>query len=198
MSALARPAAGIASPALALAAALLASAPTLAAGGDWRADVASSRLEFSVTLEGAPITAVFRQFDAKLSLDPARPAANRLAVAVVAASVDTGSADVDRAVGAQEWFDFARFPSARFEAADVRPLDANRYVAHGDLTLKGTRRPVDVVFTWQPVDDGARVRGELVVDRREFAIGTGEWSATRVVGAAVKIRFDLRLRPGPG
>jgi len=38
------------------------------------------------------------------------------------------------------------------------------------------------------------MEGELVVKRSAFGIGAGEWAATNVIGADVKIRFDLRLR----
>jgi polyisoprenoid-binding protein YceI len=37
------------------------------------------------------------------------------------------------------------------------------------------------------------MEGEFVVKRGAFGIGTGEWAATRVIGADVKIRFNVRL-----
>jgi polyisoprenoid-binding protein YceI len=109
-------------------------------------------------------------------------------------SADMNSADVNRAIAGVEWFDFARFPRAEFAATDIRRIDTGRYSAQGMLSLKGVRQPVDVPFSWAETGDTARMEGEFVVRRAAFGIGTGEWAATRVIGADVKIRFHVRLR----
>ena len=56
------------------------------------------------------------------------------------------------------------------------------------------QQPVDVPFAWTETGDAARMEGEFIVKRGAFGIGTGEWAATNVMGADVKIKFSVRLR----
>jgi len=179
---------------LLLVAGLLVAATCPAHAADWTMDVATSRLEFAATFEGAVAPGMFRQFDARIRFDADRPAEGRLDVTIVVKSADMNSADIDKAIGGAEWFDFARFPQAAFTATDVRMVDGNRYLARGTLSLKGVQSPVEVPFTWTATGDTARMDGEFVVKRGTFGIGTGEWVATRVIGADVKVKFTVRLR----
>jgi polyisoprenoid-binding protein YceI len=161
---------------------------------EWRMEAADSRLEFAATFESAPVPGVFKEFDTRMRFDADKPAEGRLEVTIVVKSADMNSDDVNKAIAGPEWFDFARYPRAEFVATDIRRTDAGRYVARGVLTLKGVAQPVEVPFSWVEAGNGARLDGELVAKRGAFGIGTGEWAATRVIGADVKIRFTVRLR----
>lgn len=175
--------------------ALLAACALADAGAaDWKTDPAGSRLEFAATFEKAPAPGVFREFDARLRFDPEKPAGGALDVAIKVASADMSSADVNAAIRGPEWFDFARFPLAEFHASEIRRVEGNRYVARGTLLLKGVRQPLEVPFTWTASADGATMEGGFAVKRAAFGIGTGEWSATDVIGADVKVKFRVRLR----
>jgi polyisoprenoid-binding protein YceI len=179
---------------LRLCALLLAGALVPARAADWTMDAPASRLEFAATFEKAPAPGVFKEFDARLHFEPAKPAGGTLDVAIKVASADMSSADVNKAIRGPEWFDFAKFPQAEFHAGDIRRVEAGRYVARGTLLLKGVRQPVEVPFTWASAPDGAIMEGEFTVKRAIFGIGTGEWAATDVIGADVKVKFRVRLR----
>ena len=56
-----------------------------------------------------------------MRFDADQPAQGRLDVTIVVTSADMNSADVNKAIGGAEWFDFARFPQAEFHATDIRP-----------------------------------------------------------------------------
>lgn len=173
---------------------LLVAAACPAHAADWTMDAAASRLEFTATFEGAVAPGVFREFDARMRFDADRPAEGRLDVTIAVKSADMNSADIDKAIGGAEWFHFARFPQAEFVATDIRTTGAGRYLARGTLSLKGVQSPVEVPFTWTATGGTARMDGEFVVKRGAFGIGTGEWVATRVIGADVKVKFTVRLR----
>jgi len=175
------------------AAVLLASAAGASCAAGWKADPAASRLEFVATFEGAPVPGAFKSFDARLDLEPERTSGGRLDVTIRTASAATGIPDVDREIASPVWFDYAAFPQAAFRSSDVTRVAAGRYVARGTLTLKGVSRPVDVPFTYAGTATGARIEGELALERGAFRIGTGEWAATGVIGADVKVRFRVAL-----
>ncbi len=176
----------------ALLALALATAPS-AGAADWSMDAASSRLAFVATFEGNAAPGEFRQFDVRVRFDADKPGNGRLDVTIVVKSADMNSMEVNDAIGGAEWFDFARFPQATFHASDIHRVEAGRYLATGPLTLKGVQKTVEVPFTWTEEGTSARMTGELTLVRGDFGIGTGQWASTRVIGAEVKISFDVRL-----
>lgn len=177
-----------------LAAVVFFSAAAGAGATDWTMDAATSRLEFAATFEGNPAPGVFKEFDTRMHFDADKPAEGRLDVAIVVPTADMNSADVNKAIGGPDWFDFARFPRAEFHSTDIRSTGANRYLARGLLNLKGVQQPVEVPFSWTAAGGTARMDGELIVKRNAFGIGAGQWASTKVIGPDVVIKFNVRLR----
>lgn len=161
---------------------------------EWKMDVPASRLEFAATFETTPAPGVFKQFDVQLKLDLEKAGGGRLDVVIKVASADMTNADINKAIAGPEWFDFAKFPQAEFHATDIRRSQANNYVAHGTLALKGVQQPVEVPFSWSESADDATMDGKITVKRGPFGIGTGEWVATNVIGPDVTVTFHVRLR----
>ena len=172
----------------------LTGAPAAAQAADWSMEPSGSRLEFVASFEKNAAPGVFKDFDARMQFDPDKPAGGRLDVTIKITSADMSSLDINKAIRGSEWFDFARFPQAEFHATEIGRTAANRFLARGMLSLKGTQQPVEVPFAWTGTADAATIAGEISVNRRLFGIGTGEWAATNVVGAEVKVRFSVRLR----
>jgi polyisoprenoid-binding protein YceI len=175
---------------------VLASVARQGAAADWTMDRSGSRLEFVATFERTAAPGVFREFDARVRFDPDNLGESRIDVTIAVTSADMSSSDVNKAIRGPEWFDFPRFPQAEFHAMDVRRTEANRYLARGTLSLKGVRQPIEVPFLWTDNADAATMEGEVTVKRVAFGIGAGEWAATNVIGADVKVNFRVRLRKG--
>ncbi len=173
---------------------LLAFAPRPAPGADWKMDPVGSKLEFIATFEKTAAPGEFKEFDARLRFDPDKPAGSRLDVTIKVTSADMNIADVNKEIRGKDWFDYAAFPQAEFRSTDLRRTEGNRYVAHGTLLLKGVKQPVEVPFTWTSSADGATMEGELQLSRGAFGIGAGEWAASDVIGADVKVKFKVKLR----
>jgi polyisoprenoid-binding protein YceI len=177
-----------------LATTLLVAAAASAEAADWKMDAATSHLEFAAAFERTVALGVFREFDARMHFDVLKPAEARLDVAIIMKSANMNSADMNKAIGGAEWFDLARFPQADFHAAEISRTDAGRYLARGTLRVKGVQQPVEVPFSRSEGSDAARLEGEFIVKRSVFGIGTGEWAATNVIGADVKVKFSVRMR----
>ncbi|WP_177142780.1 YceI family protein [Variovorax sp. YR216] len=166
----------------------------VACAADWKLEPAGSRLEFAATFEKTPAPGVFREFDVKLGLDPAKEDAGRLDVTINIASADMASADINKVIAGAEWFDFARFRQAEFHATEIRRVQPNAFVARGTLMLKGVQQAVEVPFSWSESGSTATMEGKFVVKRSAFGIGTGEWTETDTIGADVTVTFKVRLR----
>lgn len=173
---------------------LLAGALHSALAADWKMDPGGSKLEFIATFEKTAVPGVFREFDARLRFDPDKPAGSSLDVTVKVTSADMDIADVNKEIRGKDWFDYAGFPQAEFRSTDLRRTEGNRYLARGTLRLKGVKQPVEVPFTWTGSGGGATMEGELTLKRGVFGIGAGEWAASNVIGAEVKVKFKVNLR----
>jgi len=159
-------------------------------------DRAASRLEFIASFEKTAAPGVFAAFDTRVRFDADKLSESRIDVTIAVTSANMMSADVNKAIRGAEWFDFQRFPQAEFHATDIRRTEANRYVARGTLSLKGVSQPVEVPFRWTESANGATMDGEVTVKRTQFGIGIGEWAATNVIGADVRVKFNVGLRKG--
>lgn len=164
-----------------------------ASAADWILVPAASQLQFVATYQNQQVSGVFRRFDVHLALDPGMPSVNRLDVSVVLESADMNSADINRTIVQPEWFHAARFPSAKFESTEIIADGENHYLAKGTLSLKGAQRKVVVPFSWRESGQSATMTGELVLNRADFGIGTGEWAAANPIGLNVIVRFSVKL-----
>ena len=98
-----------------------------------------------------------------------------VSVSIDAASVDTHLAVRDNQVRSADFLDAEHFPTITFESTAVRD-EAGRYFVDGDLTIRGTTRPVTLDLTvngFSPDTFGAvRVSfsATTTIDRNDFGV----------------------------
>ncbi len=112
-------------------------APGAAGAGQWCMAGQSSWLGFTAAWEGQSFQGKFGRFEAAIRFDPSDLASAEFLVDIPVASASTGNAERDQGMAEAEWFDYAGFPSARFQATAFRALGDDRYLASGQLRLKG-------------------------------------------------------------
>jgi len=163
---------------------------------EWHMSVDNSRLEFFITYSGLETPGYFRQFATELQFDPVTPADGQLVVTVVILSADMDSADINAEIVGPEWFDVAQYADAQFVSDSIVKIGDRRFIATGRLQLKGIEQLVEVPFTWSQADGQAQLRGELILQRGIFGIGSGEWATSDIIGQNVRVRFDIALYAG--
>jgi polyisoprenoid-binding protein YceI len=178
---------------------LLTSPTALLHAAQWQMDASASRLEFFITYTGQEAAGSFQRFTTQLDFDAADPSQGQLVVTVDVTSADMDSAEINEAMAAAEWFDYADFPEARFSSIRLIVGDNDHYHAIGALQLKGIEKDIDVPFSWRETegnpDRSAVLSGELKLDRGDFGIGSGEWASGDMIGLAVTLRFEVHLHP---
>jgi len=173
--------------------------PAWTHAAQWEVEPQHSTLAFTASWEGEPFEGVFRRFDAKIDFDPKTPERGRFLVSLDVTSADLGSEDLYEGMGEQDWFDFPHFPRATFTTSAIRALGEDRYLAEGQLSLKGIAQPVKLRFSWTGQGARGSMHGDADLLRTDFGIGTGEWAQSDEIGRRVRVRVDLRLRRlGPG
>lgn len=174
--------------------ALFAFASASEAAATYVLDGAQSSLKFTFTQAGAKNAGKFKDFAARLMLPESASSAASLDVSVSIASLDTQDSERDEVLRGDEFFAVKRFPTARFVAAQLNGVGADRFEAIGRLTIRDVTRNVRIPFTFRRMSDGsARMDGEFAIKRLEFGVGQGDWRVTDLVANEVTLTFSLWL-----
>ncbi len=160
----------------------------------WAVDPAASGLGFQATVEGEAVNGQFKSWQAQITFDPDAPKSCQIVVTIDMASVDTRNSTRDAMLPGNDWFHIKAHPQAAFVAKRCEKTGAGRYVAKGALSLRGVTRPVDLPFQLEIDGDLAHMSGQVVLDRREFGVGQGEWQSTDTVAASVRITPTVTAR----
>jgi len=153
---------------------------TFAPAGTWAADPVHSNVSFEVEYAGvSTFRGSFRDFDAQLE-------GSTLAGSARVASVDVKDEQLNGHLQSPDFFDAERHPEIAFRAEGLALADDGSVTGHGDLTIKGVIRPVELrgrLASAPSVDPFGRERLGLVletaVDRNEFGVS---WNAPNQSG----------------
>jgi polyisoprenoid-binding protein YceI len=168
--------------------AMLAAAGALA--GEWQMQ-GDGQLLFEATWEGAAVPGRFHDFEVRLDTVDGDIAGATLTVTVKLDSADMDDPDINEAIAGAEWFAVSEHPVATYTSESIEAGADGGYVAEGYLDLKGVRLPVSVPFQWSESDGRAQMRGELVIDRTRFDVGSGEWATAEPIGMDVRVSFNV-------
>ena len=172
--------------------ALLAAAPVAAA--KWAVVPGDSRIVFTATWLGKPVTGAFGRWTGAIDFDPAAPATAAVAVTVDLASAKTGDPTVDDALPGDDWFGIKAGPQARFATSKVVAAGPGKYVATGTLTLHGRTVPVTLPFDLVVAGDTATMSGRAMLDRRAWKLGIESDARAEYVAFAVPVTIRVVAR----
>ena len=167
----------------------------LADARSYAVDKANSRIGFRGSVEGAPFQGSFSRWDAQIDWDAKNLKTSRAVVTIDMASARTGDAGRDEAIPSSDWFAIKQFPRATFVTRSITAAGPGRYQAAGDLTIRGVKKAVVLPFTLTETGGVARMRGSLVIDRRAFGVGQGQFRTDGFVGANVTVEVNVTARP---
>ncbi len=177
---------------------LFGAAPTDAAippqAAAWAVDYPRSQLRFSAVMNGAPFAGSFARWTAQISFDPARLAQSRVVARIETASARTGDASRDEALPTGDWFAARQFPAATFTSSRIRAAGPGRFIADGQLVIRGAARPLSLPFGLTITGSAATMRGSVTLDRRAFGVGRGQFAGTETVGAGVRVDILINAR----
>lgn len=115
---------------------------------NWNLDTAHSEVGFSVKhMMISKAKGTFDNFDAKIVADAEDLTDAEIELNIDVESINTRNKDRDDHLRSADFFDAENYPKITFVATDIKK-SGNNYEVTGDLTLKGTTKPVtlDVVF----------------------------------------------------
>lgn len=160
---------------------------------DWEVDASHSQLGFTATQQRSAFEGRFTRFTPHIRFDPQALEASRFEVEIDLGSVDTRNRERDQALADPAWFDSARFPLAHYRAEHFEVLGGDRFLALGELSIRGQTQPVRLEFVWTQTGDQARLEGRAELDRLDFGLGAGEWADDAMIGHRVEVHTRLSL-----
>ena len=141
-------------------------------------DTTHSEISFAVRhMMFAKVRGHFKAWKAELAFDAEAPSRSKVTVDVDVTSIDTREAKRDAHLRSADFFDAEQFPTMRFESTSVEATGEGTYRLSGDLTIRGTTRPVtlDVEQTGSGKDPWGNDRLGFTV---KGSISRSEWGLT--------------------
>jgi len=159
--------------------------------------VQDGALDITATQFGSPVEGRFDTWTAAIEFDPDAPGPEMGTVTVQIAIPSVTLGSVTSEALKPEFFDAEAHPTATFDAAILRAEGDGAFVAEGSLTLKGTTVPLSLPFTLAIDGDTAQMSGEIVIDRRDWGIGTTSYENEDTVAHDVTVTVALTATRAP-
>ena len=173
--------------------------------GTWTIDPAHTLVEFSgkhmmfTTVKGR-----FRDVQGTIALDEADHGRSSVEVEIQTGSVDSGVEQRDGHLKSPDFLDGENNPTIAFKSTRVLPIGSDRARVFGDLTIRGTTRPIELDVAYEGLGKnpwGKEVVGfsaRTEINRKDYgltwnvALETGGF----LVGDQVKIQLEVQAVRG--
>ena len=164
----------------------------------WVSDPTHSEIQFKVKhLMITTVTGYFQKFNIEAETeDDQFKSAKSVVFTADVDSISTNNEQRDTHLKSGDFFDAEKHSEVRFEASKYENVGGNNYKLHGDLTIKGTTKPVtvDVEFGGIVVDPYGQTKAGFTVtgkiSRKEFGL---TWNAVTEAGSVV-VSDEIKLQ----
>ncbi len=116
--------------------------------GSWQLDPYHTQVEFSAKHLGMmTVRGYIDEVSTKAEIDPDHPETATVEATLSTASIRTNNGIRDNDIRSSNFLEVDKYPTMTFKSTSVEPSGPDHYKLTGDLTIKGTTRPVtlDVV-----------------------------------------------------
>jgi polyisoprenoid-binding protein YceI len=116
--------------------------------GTWKFDPFHTQVEFSAKHLGMmTVRGLFNEVTASGEIYPDAPAQSKVEATINTASIRTHNEVRDNDLRSSNFLEIEKYPTMTFKSTKVEHTGGDRYKVTGDLTIKGTTKPVtlDVV-----------------------------------------------------
>jgi len=163
---------------------------------NWDILPSHSKIEFFAKQGDTEISGSFQKFSGLISFNPKDLVSSKIVVDIDVISLDTSLQNATELLSQKEWFNFAKYPKAKFTSQKIAALPENKYRCSGLLKIKGKEVPVTFDFAFEEYEkDEARALGTLTIKRTDFDIGAADEKAAEGVKDDVLIKFSVTAIP---
>ncbi len=157
--------------------------------GDYVLDAAHTRIGFVARHTMATkVPGHFEAFEARAHLDGDDPSKSTAELTVQAASIQTHNRRRDQALR-DKFLDAANHPTITFTSTRVDQVDETTFTLTGNLTIRGTTKPITIELTLTAADDRLTFIGTVPINRRDW---DANWSAAGFL-VSNQVRLELEV-----
>ena len=173
--------------------------------GPWTVDPAHSTVGAVAQHLGiSSVRGRFTDFAATVEIAPDDIAKSRVEAVIRAASIDTGNGMRDDHLRSPDFLDVARYPEITYSSTGLTPAGSDRWTVHGELTLHGVVRPVDLDLAYLGTGadpwGGTRAafRATTELHREDFAMNYNQvvQAGIAAIGTTLKVELDVQAVQG--
>ena len=146
----------------------------------WQIDPSHTSVEAAVKhMAFTTVRVRFPGATGEIELDPEKPGAAKVVdLTIPVEALDSADERRDAHLRSADFFDAETYPAVTFRSTKVTPAGAGRFDVTGDLTIRGTTKPVVlgvalhgvVADPMRPGRQRAFVDATAVIDRREWGL----------------------------
>jgi polyisoprenoid-binding protein YceI len=167
----------------------------------WKIDPAHSEIGFAAKhMMISTVRGRFSDISGYIDFNEDDPTSSKIEVEIGVGSVDTRQEPRDNHLRSADFFDAENHPQMKFVSTKVEHGKGDSYKVTGDLTIRGTTKPVTLDATFEGVhpDPWGGTRAGFTasgkINRHDFGLN---WNATIeaggvVVGPEIKIQLDIQ------
>ncbi|WP_405616100.1 YceI family protein [Streptomyces sp. NBC_00076] len=173
--------------------------------GPWTVDPAHSSVSAAAQHLGiSTVHGRFTEFTASIEVAPDDVAKSRVEAVIRAASIDTGNGMRDTHLRSADFLDVERFPEITYHSTGLTPAGSDRWTVHGELTLHGVARPVDLNLAYLGTGSDpwggtrAAYRATTELHREDFAMNYNQvvQAGIAAIGTKLKVELDVQAVQG--
>ena len=146
--------------------------------GTWQLDPFHTQIEFSTKHLGfMTVRGTFREILIASDIDPEHPENSFAEVTIQTTSIDTGTEARDNDLRASNFLEVDAYPTITFKSTAARQAGPDQYQLTGDLTIKGSTRPVTLDVTKLGEINDPEMMGHRIaysartqINRRDFGL----------------------------
>lgn len=167
----------------------------------WILDKDHTSVSFGVKHFFSTVDGSFNDYQGEFWFDPNNLTDSKFTFSIPASSIDTNNERRDKHLRSEDFFYVEKHPNITFESTRFEKKSGKNYVVHGDLTIRGITRKVNVPFEItgemdHPMKEETKLMGlsfNTSLDRTDYNVGVGDWASTLVVGDNVNISINMEL-----
>ena len=125
---------------------------------------------YAVKFSAAGATGIFKDLKGQVSFDEQHLSASKFNVTIDVSSINTGNGLKNTHAKGDKWLDAKKYPAITFTSAEITKSGSG-YVAKGELTMHGVKKPLSIPFTFTKNGSGGTFAGTFEVNRNDYGIG---------------------------
>jgi polyisoprenoid-binding protein YceI len=146
--------------------------------GNWQLDPYHTQVEFSAKHLGMmTVRGQFDEVSTTADIDPEHPENASVEASISTASIRTNNPTRDNDIRSSNFLEVDKYPTMTFKSTSIKPAGPDHYELTGDLTIKGTTRPVTLDVTKYGEFNDAGMMGHRIaygattkINRKDFGL----------------------------